>query len=204
MDIFFLNALGDVLISLSALYAAYVVRRHKALSGYLVSIATTALVSAVVFLRGFTGIDFFIFSMVIWIVFSIMFVEATSHMIEGFNMLRGSFVLYLFVFAFTPSDIFTVSVISIGIAYMIVLSCFVSLLVLKKGNARLYSAIGFFGVALPLLIGAGDMGFALAPWKFPMLAFKIPLAIFFAGFALSTRKEPQCFFGYKRDRRKKK
>ncbi len=205
VEIFLLNALGDALIGLGVLYAAYAVRKHRSLAKYFVLIALVFFITAAVFARGLAGAEFFLFAMFSWILFSVAFVEATTHMIEGFSAIKYTYVLYLFLFmfAFLPNvDAVVVYTASIFISHLIIVSSLISLIVMKRGKARLFSVIGFLGIVIPVFIGLFDLGLAAAPWNYNLLPEKILIAVFFAGFAFSTQKEPYCFCDHKLLRKK--
>lgn len=200
VEAFLLNAFGDTLIALSALYAAYAVKKHKSLARYFIFISLVFFLTAAVFARGFVGAEFFLFAMLSWLLFSLAFVEAATHMMEGFWAVRYTYVLYLalFLFAFLPnSDAVVVYTASIFISHLIILTCLVSLILTKSGKARLFSVVGFLGIAIPVFIGLIDLGLAVAPWSYNLLPEKALIAVFFAGFAYSTSREPYSFCDHK-------
>ncbi len=200
VETFLLNAFGNTLIALSALYSAYAVKKHKSLSRHFILIALVFFVATAVFASGLAGPEFFLFAMISWLIFSVAFVEATTHMIEGFEKIRYTFVLYLslFIFTFLPNvDAVVIYTASIFMSHLIIISCFVSLILMKKGKARFFSIVGFLGIVIPMFIGMVDLGMAVAPWSYNLLPEKALIALFFAGFAFSTHKYQYCFCDHK-------
>jgi hypothetical protein len=201
------NAFGDLLIFATALYAAYVMRKHSRISINLTIISAAFLIGAIVYARNLSGIDFHALMAFRYIIFSVFMIESTAYMIKGAENLRISSLLYAFMFVpflsgnVQPEIIFGSSIL---ISCIIVGTCFTLLLTEKKGDAQLLSVMGFIGAVYPISMIVYNPSILFAPWEHLFFVGKVFLAIFFLGLGLSCYRNMYyfCYRVPKRGRKK--
>ena len=192
-----LNVLGDVIVLAAALYAAYSMKKHEKMSVSFVMISAAFLISALVFARDLRSVNYYAPMAFSFVIFAVFMVEATSYMIKGFEKLRITHVLYIFVllpFLLGNTQLEVLFGSSIMISHVIVAACFAVLIDNKKYEARALSFMGFLGAAFPLIMIVYNPAILFAPWNSIFLVGKILLAVFFLGFVILTKRNIYNFF----------